>query len=83
METGQGQLTPQLQAVADTLRSALDQWGQKIQGLGRGYLANAIDNYMGHIWGNYREWQAGQQAARTQARMQAGATAGSVAKSPL
>ena len=84
METGQTQPTPELQNVAVALRSMLDGWAQKIQGLGRGYLANAIENYMGHIWGNYREWSQGNgQPGRTQAQMQAGATAANVRKAPL
>ena len=40
--------------MADALRQQLDGWAKKIQGLGKGYLADAIENYMGHIWGELR-----------------------------
>lgn len=60
METGQRQSSPALQAVADMLRTTIDDWAKTIQGMGKGYLQNAITDYMGHIWGNYREWAAGQ-----------------------
>jgi hypothetical protein len=60
METGQPQENPGLQAAADMLRSVIDSWTAKVQSLGRGHLENAIEDYMGHIWGNYREWKAAQ-----------------------
>lgn len=60
METGQRQSSPALQTVAGMLRTTIDDWAKTIQGMGRGYLQNAITDYMGHIWGNYREWAAGQ-----------------------
>ena len=56
METGQRQATPELQKVSDILRVLIDGWTRKVQSLGRGYLANAIHGYMGHVWGNYAEW---------------------------
>lgn len=86
MERGQRQPTPELQQVADTIRGVLDEWKAKVQGLGRGYLANAIENYMGHIWGNYREWSQGLLGGpqqQTQAQMQAAATGRNVSKRPL
>lgn len=83
MEAGRRQATPELQRVADTLRSSLDEWAGRVQSLGRGYLANAIENYMGHIWGNYREWSQGLPGNRTQAQMQGQAIAGNVSKQPL
>lgn len=84
MEISQAQPTPELQAVADALRSVIDGWARKVQGLGKGYLANAIENYMGHIWGNYREWSQGNALpGRTHAQMQGAATAANVRKQPL
>lgn len=83
METGQAQPTPELQAVATALRSQLDGWAKKIQGLGKGYLADAIENYMGHIWGNYAEWAARRDIEHSQPEMQAIATAKNVRRQPL
>lgn len=82
-ETGQKQPTAPLQAVVDTLGNQFDDWTKKIQGLGKGYLANAIENYMGHIWGNYPEWVAGKAAQQTQNGMQSQAIGRNVAKQPL
>lgn len=82
METGKPQPTPQLQEVADTLRSILDDWSAKIQGMGKGYLSRAIDDYMGHIWGNHREWVAGQPAPHP-SQMSGPANASAQGKSPL
>jgi N12 class adenine-specific DNA methylase len=81
METGQRQATPQAQAVADMLRQIIDAWTARVQSLGRGYLANAVHDYMGHIWGNYPEWSAGLPTTLTQAEMEARARAGG--KAPL
>ena len=60
MERGLAQRDPKLQQVANTLRTILDDWTQQIQSMGKGYLEHAIEDYMGHVWGNYREWAAGQ-----------------------
>jgi hypothetical protein len=83
METGHRQATPELQEVADTLRTTLDQWRDKVQSLGRGYLANAIEDYMGHIWSNYREWSQGQGGAPNQTQAMTGAIARNVRRQPL
>ncbi len=82
METGQAQPTPELQTVADALRSVIDAWTRKVQSLGRGYLANAIHDYMGHVWGNYGEWAANLPPP-TSAEMESTANASKQAKSPL
>lgn len=84
METGERQPTPALQAVSDALRGELDGWAKKVQGLGRGYLANAVENYMGHIWGNYAEW-AGRRAGElaSQPEMEAIARAATERRAPL
>ena len=82
METGQPQPTPELQVVADTLRSVIDSWTKKVQGLGRGYLANAIHDYMGRVWGNHAAWSAGLPPP-TEAEMSDAANAAKQAKSPL
>lgn len=65
METGQGQMTPELDQVADAIRKELDNWASKIQSLGKGYLSAAIDDYMGHVWANYPEWKAAQNGLLT------------------
>jgi hypothetical protein len=83
MEKGQPQANPALDAVATTLRQQLDGWAQKVQGLGRGYLQNAIEDYMGHVWGNYPEYRAKQQAQFTQAQMMDRARGQAGAKTPL
>lgn len=83
METGQRQPTPELQKVADALRGQIDDWTRRVQGLGRGYLANAIHDYMGHIWGNYAEWAQGHPTTRTPEEMQAEAQARAQGKVPL
>lgn len=59
METGQEQPTPAMQDVAKALRKTYDDWAKKIQSLGKGYLDNAIEGYMAHIYRNYPEWRAG------------------------
>lgn len=69
-EHGEKQATPALQATADTLRSILDDWTKKIQSLGKGYLAHPIENYAGHIWGNWKEWSARQEPLFSQAEME-------------
>ena len=51
MEKGEAQPTPELQRVADALRQQFDGWAKKIQGLGKGYLAEAVENYMPHVLG--------------------------------
>ena len=51
-----GKQLRELQKVSDILRVLIDGWTRKVQSLGRGYLANAIHGYMGHVWGNYAEW---------------------------
>lgn len=83
MERGEAQPTPELQAVADALREQLGKWAVKIQGLGKGYLANTIEDYMGHIWGNYAEWKAGRTTDLTQAEMEQAARAAGQARRPL
>lgn len=82
-ETGQAHATPEIANAMGVLRGVLDEWMQKVQSLGRGYLANAIDNYMGHIWANYPEWKAGQLAQVNQAQALADAQARGIGKSPL
>jgi hypothetical protein len=82
MEHGDPQPTPELQAAATALREVLDKTTRDVQSLGRGYLENAIQDYMGHIYGNYREWAAGQQPP-TQQEMDAQARAAAQAKRPL
>ena len=58
LETGQPLGDPKLDAAAKALRESQAEWLQKLQSLG--YLKDTIDNYMGHIYSNYREWKAGQ-----------------------
>lgn len=82
MENGRSQPTPELQKVADMLRSILDEWTVKVQAMGKGYLQQAVDDYMGHIWGNHREWVAGQPAPHS-SQMTGAANASSQARSPL
>ena len=61
-ERGEAQPTPAIQAAMSALRQQQDTWVRMIRSLGKGYLEQARENYMGHIWGNYREWKAGQEA---------------------
>lgn len=82
METGARQPTPELQVVADTLRHLIDGWANAVRGLGRGYLENARQDYMGHIWGNYHEWSNGLPPP-TEKEMEANANAAKQAKTPL
>lgn len=43
-------LPPEQQAVAGKLREMLDEWRDKIRGLGKGYLESYNENYFPHIW---------------------------------
>lgn len=81
-ETGQN-VAPELKPVFDELHRQIATWTGKIQSLGRGYLANAIDDYLGRIYGNYKEWAAGQATQKTQAEMEQDARAAGQAKRPL
>ncbi|HEX3587808.1 MAG TPA: transglycosylase SLT domain-containing protein [Candidatus Angelobacter sp.] len=83
MERGVAQPTPELQTIADALRSQLDGWATKIQGLGKGYLANAVENYIGHIWGNYADWAAQRQTTLPQTAMEAQARSAGMRRQPL
>ena len=83
MERGLKQASPELDQVATALRQQLDAWARKVQGLGRGYLSNAIKDYMGHVWGNYNEWAAGKLEQPTEHDMQQRAAANAGRKSPL
>ena len=83
MEKGEPQATPELTAVATALRQQIDGWAKKIQGLGKGYLANAIENYMGHIWGNYADWAARRPTELTQTEMEAKAKSAGMQRQPL
>lgn len=56
VETGQGQLTPELQRAADAIRGQYQVWLKKVQGLGKGYLETPVENYMGRVYSNYNEW---------------------------
>lgn len=55
IETGQPQPIRELQPMADTLRSMLDVWREKVQSLGVGALENWIENYFPHIWQDSRK----------------------------
>lgn len=50
MEGGKPQNLPQLQPAADAIRAILDDWRERIRGLGIGALDNFIENYFPHIW---------------------------------
>lgn len=82
MEKGLPQANPELDAVATALRETIDDWTRKIQSLGKGHLANAIENYMGHIYGNYKEWAAGLPAP-SQVEIDAQGRATMAAKKPM
>ena len=83
MEKGEAQPTPELQRVADALRQQFDGWAKKIQSLGKGYLAEAVENYMPHVWGNYAEWAARQPLDKTQPEMEQAARAQGASRRPL
>jgi hypothetical protein len=50
MEKGKPQANPQDQALADALRSALDERRKAVQALGTGKLEHFYENYFPHIW---------------------------------
>ena len=50
METGSKQKNTELQPAADALRAILDDWRERIRGLGVGALDSFIENYFPHIW---------------------------------
>lgn len=50
MENGRAQATPELDAVAATLRDVLDKQRDAVQRLGTGALDNFYENYFPHIW---------------------------------
>ena len=50
MERGQPQATPELQKIADNLRSTLDAKRDEIRALGTGKLEQFIADYFPHIW---------------------------------
>jgi hypothetical protein len=83
MERGEKQQDQAEQVLANALRGQLDAWAKKIHGLGRGYLSNAIENYMGHVWGNYAEWATREPAMATQPEMEARARSQGMQKQPL
>ncbi len=84
METGQDQATPELQMVARGIRAAYDHWTRKIQGMGRGHLSNARENYMGHIYRNYAEWRDGLEQDEIAAKEAEGrAKASNAGKGPI
>jgi len=50
MESGEKQSDPNLEKVANTLRTMLDTKRDEIRALGTGKLENYIENYFPHIW---------------------------------
>lgn len=50
IEHGVPQTNADLQPVADGIRGMLDEWRDKVRGLGGGYLDNFIENYFPHYW---------------------------------
>lgn len=38
--------------AAGVIRKMLDEWRDRVQGLGKGYLESAVENYFPHIWKN-------------------------------
>jgi hypothetical protein len=50
MEHGQKQATPELDAIAGTLRRLLDEAKTQVQALGTGKLQSFYQNYFPHIW---------------------------------
>lgn len=78
-EMGEAQPTPELNRVIDALRAEQGKWAAKVRSLGPEYLKILRENYMGHIWANYREWRDGieaeERATQEQGRDIAGAQA--------
>jgi len=58
METGSKQETPKLEAIASTLRGVLEDKRGDVIALGKGKLANAIENYFPHIWKDAKKAQS-------------------------
>ena len=50
MEAGEKQPTPELQTIANGLRTLLDNKRKEVQTLGTGKLEDFIENYFPHIW---------------------------------
>lgn len=50
IEHGLPQAHPELQPAADGMRKMLDDWRDKVRGLGTGALDNFIENYFPHYW---------------------------------
>jgi hypothetical protein len=57
MEAGAPQKTPQLDAIAATLRKLLDDRRLDVQALGTGKLRGFYENYFPHIWKDWRKAQ--------------------------
>lgn len=84
-ERGEQQPTPELNKIMDAVRAEQDKWVGKVRSLGPQYLKTLRENYMGRIWGNYREWRDGVEAdaAKTWAEGRSIAEAQARGKSPL
>jgi hypothetical protein len=82
-ERGERQASPALDEAIGTLRRVQAEWLEKIRSLGPQYLDQAIENYMSHIWSNYREWAAGQREAPTAEQRDAQNRAAAAAKRPM
>lgn len=50
MDTGTPQAAPELQRIADTIKTMFDEKAAAIQALGTGMLENVRENYFPHIW---------------------------------
>ncbi len=50
VETGQKQETPELQAIANTMRDMLDGRRKEVHDLGTGKLEQFIEDYFPHVW---------------------------------
>lgn len=71
IEQGGQQTNKQLQPIADKLRKMLDDTKAKVQGLGKGYIDKAIENYFPHIWKDpKRAEEVSQQLEQETARLQ-------------
>ena len=82
-ETGQPQRTPELEKAMGALRRVQAEWLEKVRSLSPDLLTETIDNYMGHMYSNYREWAAGQLDNLTPAQKAARARVLAATKRPL
>ena len=82
-ETGVAQPTTAAEAIAQTLRKVTGDTTKLVQGLGKGLLPNAMEDYIGRAYSNYDEWSKGLPTTLTPEQAQMKAWGQANAKRPL